>query len=155
MPFGSVTAQHLQTGKTVELVLNQLVILGEHPVLVVEHLGETNKAFWNDALAKANVKATDGARRTKLTPADVIAGRIKNREAVAKFSVRGTIGFYHDHADRPGVPDPARPATNVDIRDIVMALPDEVFDSVLAFVINGENFREHAIAGDPKELAGK
>jgi hypothetical protein len=157
MGFGSVTNQALRQGATVELVLNQLVILGESPVLVVEHLGESNRAFWNAALAeaRATTKAGQAGRVAKLTDAQVAKARMENRETVAKYSVRATHGFFHDRVDAPGIPDSKRPAGPEDIRDVVMSLPDEVFDSVMAFVVNPENFRERAIADDPKAIAGK
>lgn len=155
MPFGSVTNQQLRAGKRVELVLNQLLILGEHPSLLVEHLGESNIPFWNDSIARANTNAQVGGRAQQITDADIKRARQLNRDTVAKFAVHGTTGFYHDRADAPGVPDRDRPATEKDIRNIVFALPDEVFDSVLQFVMNPENFRDRPITGDVKEIAGK
>lgn len=156
MPFGSVSQQALKPAKTVELVLNQLVILGEHPILVVQHLGESNKPFWNDALAKASANAADRGRNKKITPAEIDAGRAANRTTVAKFAVVDTRGFFHDYTDRPGFPDHMKPATKADIPEIINALPNEVFDSVMSFVLNAENFRDHDGAfADPEALAKK
>jgi hypothetical protein len=156
MGFSSVTAQALMPGKTVELVLNQLVILGDSPVLIVEHMGESNREFWNDALAKASgTRAAEVALGGKLTADQVNAARARNREALIKWCVKGTKGFFHDFPDRPGVPDPDHPATDADTADIIMALPNEVFDSVSKFVQNAENFRDRPITGVPKVLAGK
>lgn len=143
MPFRNIEQQALQVGKVVPLVLNQLV--GD-PVLMVAHLGETNVEFWNDAIARAEAKATAGQRSTfRITTSTVKDARRKNREIVAKYAVKGLEGFSHDDG---------RPADLSDIPAIVDALPDEVFDSVLAFCQNPENFRDRQL-GDPKVIAGK
>lgn len=154
MPFRSVSHQTVEVGNTVELVLNQLTILGEHPALMVEHLGESNPGFWSDALAKASANASSGGRGVSQAE-EIRIGRIKNRATVAQHAVRDLRGFYHDRADKPGVPDPKHPATIADIPDLIDALPDDVFDSVLVFCLNPNNFRKRAFEGDPKELAGK
>jgi len=155
MGFGSISAQAVRKGKTVELVLNQLTILGEHPVLIVEHLGETNEEFWSEAISRAGQQvnaAQDG--RGAISQADIERIRQENRAIVARHAVRGTRGFFHDFPDRPGVPDPARPASTEDTREIVFALPADVFDSVLLFVRNEQNFRDRPLT-DARELAGK
>lgn len=142
MAFGKISQQLVSTGHTVELVLNQ--IEGE-PVLVVEHLGESNTEFWNDALAKAGVEANELGRK-KPTAQAVKAARLKNREIIAKYSVRGLKNVFHDDG---------APATMADVPDVINALPDDVFDSVLAFVRNPENFRTRAPKADPRDVAVK
>lgn len=154
MAFGSVASQSVSSGKTVELVLNQLSILGDSPAFVVEHLGESNRAFWNDVIARANVNATD-SRRGKLTEADIAAGRAKNRANLAKYSVKDLRGFYHDVEGQPGTPDPTKPATKADIVELLQALPNDVIDSVMTFVVNAENFRERPVLADAKTVAEK
>lgn len=158
MAFGSVSAQKVTGGKVVELVLVNLTILGEHPVLLVEHLGESNTEFWNDALAKANAEAHSVGKRKKKERLDaqaVAVGRAKNRETVSRYSVRDSRGFFHDIDGHPGYADKRKPATKADLKDIVMSLPDDVFDDVLQWVLDADNFREAAIEGDPKSLSEK
>lgn len=140
MPFGKVAAQEV-TQKPVRLTLNQL---SGQPWLEVVHLGETNVEFWADALAQAGTRAAQGGHQA-LTPAQVAEARLKNRDSVARYAVRGLGGFRHDDG---------REATMADIAELVGSLPASVFDSVLAFVMNPENFRERP-QGDPKEIAGK
>lgn len=144
MSFRKLEAQTVEVAKTVPLVLNQL--RGE-PVLHVEHLGETNKPFWNDALARANATAgISSGKRMKITDAKIRETRLKNRELVAKYSVRGLENVFHDDG---------KPAGAEDIRDVVFALPDDVFDAVLGFVSDPNNFRDVEIEGDAEDLAGK
>lgn len=146
MAFGKIQSQALPLGKVVPLVLNQLK--GD-PVLHVAHLGETNVEYWNDALAKANTRATaDIARRaaSKITPELVRKARQANRETVAKYAVKELENVFHDDG---------RPATKDDVGAVVEALPDEVFDSVLAFVSNAENFRDRVFDDAPSAIAGK
>lgn len=144
MGFRNIEKQALTAGKVVPLTLNQLV--GD-PVLHVAHLGETNAEFWNDAIARAQQKATASGStfRVSITPKAVKEARAKNREIVAKYAVKGLEGFAHDDG---------RPADLTDIPAIIDALPDEVFDSVLAFCQNSENFRDRTL-GNPVEIAGK
>jgi hypothetical protein len=157
MAFGSISKQRVEVGRTREFTLHALSILGAAPVLVVEHLGESNTQYWNDSIARANAEgAVNGRRRrVQLSAAKIREIRERNREIVAKYSVRATRGFFHDYADRPGVPDPKRPATSADIADIVRALPDDVFDELFEFVQEPGNFRDQEIIGDPKTLAGE
>lgn len=140
MAFGKISKQSLDQDRTVELVLYQLV--GD-PVLVVRHLGESNKPFWNDALAKAGKSAV--GKKTRLTSAEVLQARAENRETVAKYSVVDLHGVRHDDG---------RPAVVDDISDVIAALPDDVFDAVLRFVTDPNNFRDVAPA-DPQAVAGK
>lgn len=145
MGFRNLEVQKVPHNKVVALVLNQLK--GD-PVLHVMHLGEANAEFWNDALAKANTRAiaAGGAKRTQFTPQMVRDAREKNREIVSKYAVKDVENIKDDDGN---------PATIADIPAIIRSLPDEVFDSVLAFVSNAENFRERTFDDDPKELAGK
>lgn len=147
MSFRNLELQEVLPSKTVPLVLNQLVGPVDK-VLHVMHLGESNAEFWNDALAKANTRAVAAAmqRRQALTPQMIDEARAKNRETVARYAVKNIEGFSHDDG---------RPATLDDVPAIVRSLPTGVFDSVLAFVSNEENFRERPILGDAKDIAGK
>lgn len=142
MAFRHIEAQAVPRSKTVPLVLWQLT---GNPVLHVEHLGETNSEFWNDALAKANAGAFRGGKK-KLTDALIKERRVKNRETVARYAVRALENVFHDDG---------KAATTADIRDVVYALPDDVFDFVLAFVEDANNFRDTEIDGSPDEIAKK
>lgn len=143
MSFRKLEAQAVEPNRTVPLVLAQLK--GE-PILHVEHLGETNREFWNDALARANVQTNTASKRTRITDSKIKENRIKNRDLVAKYSVRALEKVFHDDGS---------PATIADIRDVVFALPDDVFDEVLRFVGDPNNFRDVEIEGDAEELAKK
>jgi hypothetical protein len=140
MSFSNLRKQAVAEDRTVELVLNQLV--GD-PILVVRHLGASNKAFWDDVLARAGTSRLGTKKR--LTPADVQAAREENREIVAKHAVVGVRNLVHDDGS---------PATAADVPDVIASLPDDVFDLVLRFVSDADNFRER-VAADPKAIAGK
>ena len=144
MSFRKLEAQAVPEAILVPVVLNQLK---PAPTFWCEHLGESNKGFWNDALARANVTANVGAgKRTRITDAKVKEGRMRNRELVAKHSVRRLEDVFHDDGT---------PASAADIRDVVFAIPDDVFDELLEFVTNPNNFRDVEIDGDASELAKK
>lgn len=153
MAFRSIAHQSVKVGRTRELVLAQLTVLGDHPVLVVEHLGETNTDFWNDAIARANADQAGRRKRSKLTPQQIVVARGKNRDLLVQHCVRDTKGFFHDGPD--GRPDPRKPAARADVEDIVRSLPDDVVDDVMIWVTEANNFRDEEIAGDPKVLAGE
>ncbi len=144
MAFRKLEAQAIPEALVIPVVLHDLK---PSPTLWVEHMGETNKGFWQDALARANVAASVGAgKRTRITDAKVKEARLKNRELVAKHSVRRMENVFHDDGT---------PAKAEDIRDFVFALPDDVFDKLLEFVSDPNNFRDEPIVGDASELAGK
>lgn len=138
MAFGKIAAQVVNTDKLVELQLNQLA--GE-PILIVAHLGESNKDFWLDSIAKANAQAAAGGGKQKLSPARIKEMRSKNRATVIKYAAKDVTNLFHDDGT---------PATKADLADIVNSLPDDVFDSVLLFCSNADNFRERPINDDPE-----
>lgn len=151
--LNNVRKQALKGGKTVDLVMNQLV--GD-PVLKVEHLGETNFGFLNDALAQAGAKAARFSGQAQRTPEQIKRERDENRAIVIKHGVRALVsGWYHD--DASGGADLKRPVDNdaKGIELVIRSLPDEVFDSVYIFCLNGENFRDSAVATQPEDLAKK
>lgn len=141
MSFRHIEAQHIKAANTVPLVLDQL---RGNPVLHVEHLGDTNADFWSDAIAKANAASSN--RKVKISDELIRENRLKNRDTVAKHSVRRLENVFHDDKS---------PATSADIRDVVFSLPNDVFDVVWSFVNDANNFRETAIDGEPSELAKK
>ena len=133
----------LTSGVTVELSLDMLQGV---PVIAVEHLGESNSGFYSDQIARANRRAALGRGRERLTPEKVNEARAENRETLARHSVRHLVDVKHSDGTK---------ADDTSIRDFVMALPDDVFDTVLVFVSNPENFRSRSIASDPKDVAKK
>lgn len=153
MPINNVRKQAIKVGKTVDLVMNQLV--GD-PVLRVEHLGESNFGYLNDSLAQAGAKAARFGGQQQRTPEMIKRERDENRATVAKHGVRGLgTGWFHDDAN--GNADTTKPVKSDEagIREVVDSLPDEVFDSLFLFCLNAENFRDHAIAVPADELAKK
>lgn len=140
MSFRHIEAQHVKAN-TVPLVLDQL---RGNPILHVEHLGDTNSEFWSDAIAKANAASSN--RKQKISEQLIRENRLKNRDTVAKHSVRKLENVFHDDKTPAGV---------ADIRDVVFSLPDDVFDVVWGFVNDANNFRATGIEGDTGELAKK
>lgn len=134
------SSAHLKPGKTVPLVLNMLP--GE-PVVQIEHLGESNKSFFNDLIARANAKAT--VVPSKLTAKALKEARAKNREMIAKHAVRDLVATHDD----------GRKATKEDIPEFIAALPDDVIDLIREFASNPENFRDQTIEADPADIAEK
>lgn len=151
MALNNVRKQAIKVGKVVALEMNQLV---GNPILYVEHLGETNFGFVNDSFAQAGSKAIRGGGNS--SPEGVRRAREANRETVARHSVRKLgDGWFYD--DENGNPDAGRPVPSspTGIAEVVDSLPDEVFDSLLIFVINAENFRDTPITTSAGELAKK
>lgn len=162
MGFGNVSSQIVNPDKTVDLEINQLVVLDKHPVFVVRHLGESNADFWSEIILRAGSKTASKIGRGGAldTAKDDEAERTRvdrqNRSDVARFAIVSHRGFFHDMDDRPGVPDPDRPATSDDTADIVNALPADVFRALLVFVINPDNFRDRPVSlVSPSEVAKK
>jgi hypothetical protein len=143
MDFSNLSAQAVAPGKVVPLTLYQLT--GD-PVLHVCHLGESNAEFWNDAIAKANARSVGATKRASITAKVLREARDTNRVTVAKYAVKGLEGFK----DRMG-----REGTLEHVELIIKALPDDVFDTVLAFCQNPDNFRDRPIEGDAEVIAGK
>lgn len=136
--FAQIAAARPKPGKIVPLVLN---MLPGSPTVHVEHLGETNAAYWQDAIARAEAEPAAVGRRgiTELR-----ARRERNRGLLVKFAVRRLEAVHSD----------GTPATDADIPEFVEALPDDVVDTVWVFCSDVENFRERPLAA-PEKLAGK
>jgi hypothetical protein len=152
--FSRYTKQGPQPGKTVPYTLHGLRNPdGTSPVLHVEYVGESNRGFWMEALAKASAKASANAKAVRgpgTTPTEIDrerrAARDDNRETIIAHSARRIDNAFHDDG---------APATPADIRAIVMALPDEDLDQLWAFVQNHNRFRDYTITEDPVALAEK
>jgi hypothetical protein len=149
MALNNIKRHGVKAGATRTLVLNMISADAE---LEIEHLGQSNFAFINDAMRGAGsdeVKAIIG--RGEITQSQREKNRLANRETVAKHAVRAVRGFYFDHptlrdADGDPVPDTENPvpSTKEGILQVVHALPDDIFDLVLAFALNQEHFRKQA-----------
>ncbi len=150
MGFSNYSKQAPQQGKTVPYVLRGLRNPdGSHPVLHVEHLGEANRPFWLDALAKSSARVRAGGR-VEGTPVERDRAHRENRddgrESVISYSAKKVDNAFHDDGS---------PATASDIRAIVVAIPDEDFDRLWTFVCSGDNFRDYSIADAPANIAEK
>lgn len=148
--FGHYTKQAPQQGRTVPYVLYGLRNAdGTSPIVHVEHIGESNRPFWLDALAKASAKAKEGAA-APTTPTEIDrmrrANREDNRETVIAHSARRLERVFRQDGT---------PATDKDLRAFILAIPDSDFDELWAFVQNPHNFRDFTIAEEPEKLAGE
>lgn len=150
MPFEKLAAQKVKPGKTVELVLNQLTSPHGAPIIAIEHLGESNRQWWGDQIARA--KASSAIRTSKKAKDDSIseeaiaAARMANRETLATYSVRHLVRVFHDDGTQ---------ATDDDIKAFVMSIPDDVIDSIISHATDPNIFRDVAIEGVPADIAKK
>jgi hypothetical protein len=150
MGFSNYAKQGPRAGKTVAFTLIGLVNPdGSSPMLHVEYIGESNRPFWLEALAKASAKVKAGFH-PQSNPTEIDrarrADREDNRETLITHSARKVENAFHDDGTA---------ATEKDIRAIVMALPDEDFDRLWMFVQNPDNYRSFTIAEEPTALAEK
>lgn len=148
MSFGKYKKQAPQSGKAVPYTLFCFRNPdGTSPVLHVEYLGESNRPFWLETLARAKAK-TGAAIATTPTEIDRDrrTARDSNRETVISHSARKIDNAFHDDGT---------PATEKDLRAIVLAIPDEDFDMLFGFVQNHGNYREFVITEDPAAVAEK
>lgn len=147
MPFGQIAAQDVEADRTVPLILNQLRLPKGAPILHVAHAGEGNVGWWNEVLADANApENTLGSR--SITAARTEEFRQKLRGRFARHIVKRLENVWHDDGREAGA---------ADIMDFVMALPRDVFDSIVSFCKDPDNFRSMAEmpASSAKEIAGK
>jgi hypothetical protein len=150
MAFGNYSKQAPQAGKTVPYVLRGLRNPdGTSPVLHVEHIGEANRAFWLEALAKMSARDRKGTQPGS-TPAEIDRANREDRE-----ESRGTVASHSARRIENAFHDDGAPATVADIPAIVAALPDADFDRLWMFVQNHNNFRDYAIVEEPGKLAEK
>lgn len=153
MALNNIRRHGIKPGKIIKVVLN---MISDDHVLHIEHLGSSNFGYVNDAVRGAGsdeIKAIVGGGAK--TPEQRQRIRDANRETVSKHSVRGHDGFLYD--DVNGEPDPAKPVKQdaAGIAEVVNALPDDIFDIVLAIAVNQENFRDVVAAAKPDDLAKK
>ena len=145
--------QVVTPGKTVPLSLNMLrnppAANGEHPLLNIEYLGDTNDAFQNDSIAKANAKTQIGDDNTKWSKAKWVELTEKNRETLIKYAVRKIEHVYRRDGSK---------VDEVDIAGFMKRLSADIIWVIWRFAINADNFREPGSYPDPatvKPLAEK
>jgi hypothetical protein len=133
MAFDNIRSAGLIAGRVVKLQFNNLP---GQPVVHVEHLGETNAAWLNDEIARANsTSALVTSSRSALSKQKIGEARLKRRTVFAKHAARKLEAKHSNGAD----------ATDDDIPEFIAALPDEVFDAAWTFACDAENFRERVI----------
>jgi hypothetical protein len=147
MAFSSYAKQTPQAGKTVAYTMRGLRNPdGSRPLLHVEHVGESNRPFWLEALARASARARAGAS----TPLDIDRAqredREERREILARHSVRNVENVFHDDGCI---------ATAADIPEILRSIPDHDIDELWTFVQNHNNFRSYSITESAEPLAEK
>lgn len=147
--FSGYKSQAPKVGKTFKYVLRGLRNAdGSHPAVHIEHLGEENKAFWLELLAKAQADARAAASAS--TPAEMDKDRREsralNRDRLIRHSARRLENVFHDDGT---------PATDKDISGFILSIPDGDFDALFAAAENPANYRDYPIAGDPATIAEK
>jgi hypothetical protein len=148
--FRQLSEQAPQQGKTVPFTLPLRAKNGPM-VLHVEHLGDTNVAYYHEMISEIQRSGVMPAqRRRDLTPPAIhqalIDARKRKRETVIRHCVRSIENVWHDDGSE---------ATHDDIPALIWALPDDVFDDVWKFAEDPSNFRDVVAFADPKEVAGK
>jgi hypothetical protein len=151
MALNNLRRGALKPGKTIPVILN---MFPGSPTLHCEHLGNENYGFINDMMRGSGAEGVKvGA--TSRSPEALGRVRTANREIVAKHSVRRIEGFYYDDAD--GNPDLSKPvpSTLAAIAEVINALPDDVFDMLLAVVSDSERYRDVPITASADDIAKK
>lgn len=148
--FGSYKSQAPKVGKTFKHVLRGLRNAdGSHPAVHIEHLGEENKPYWLELLAKMKADA-QAAVASSATPAEMAKDmgeeRAQNREILLRHSARRIENVFHDDGAA---------ATDADIAAFVRSIPDGDFDVLFRAAQNPNNFRDYPITGDPAAIAEK
>jgi hypothetical protein len=147
--FGNYTSQAPKTGKTSPCVLRGLRNAdGSHPVVHVEYLGEENRPFYLEQLAKAQTRMR--AVMASSTPADMDRqareDRLDNRETVIQHAARKLENVFHVDGSL---------ATEADISGFIRSIPDRDFDQLFAHAQNHNNYRDYPIVGEPQAIAEK
>lgn len=147
--FGYLKAQ--SASKVVRYVVRQLRTQHGSPVLLVEHLGETNQGWWLDVLARAtaaddNTPKSGGKLTAQALAKAVTESRARNRGIVAKHAVRDLDNVFWGDGSA---------AVKDDIPALIDALPDDVFDALWAYVNDADHFRDYTIADSPANIAEK
>lgn len=147
--FSGYSSQAPKVGKTFKYVLRGLRNPdGSHPAVHIEHLGEENKPYWLELLAKAQADAR--AATSVSTPAEIDKDRRDTRalyrERIIRYSARRLDNVFHDD----GVP-----ATDADLAQFIRSIPDGDFDLIYDAATNPANFRDYPVAGNAADIAEK
>ncbi len=150
MGFSNYRRADLESGRTVSMVLDMLP--GKvKPEIKVEHLGDENRTYLSDEIAKANASASraSGNKKKLMSKARIAEMKQQRRDELKKHIVRELTATHDDGS----------PATNADIPAWVDSLPPDVVDLIYLFSLNAENFRtsddEPEEDGADKKLAEK
>jgi len=145
--FDHYTKQAPQQGRTVPYTLVALRNPdGSSPVLHVEYLGESNRPYWLESLARAQAKEKPSGTTPIEIDRERRAQRDKNRATLAQHSVRRLEHVFRSDGTS---------ATSADIPAVLAAIPDEDLDALWFFVQNPGNFRDYTFAETPAALAEK
>lgn len=130
MAFNYAAAE-LAPGKTITVRLDQLP---GKPVVQLEHLGETNRTWLDDQLAKANTQqaSKSSKARGKVSKRKLAESLAAARDLLAAHSVRDLVA---KHAD-------GKPATTADIPDWCAAIPADIVWLLVEIAADPESFRE-------------
>jgi hypothetical protein len=128
--FSNYEKQGARPGHTVGYEVTELRNAdGTHPLLHVEHVGISNPAFMQWALANAGKETSED-----------------DREMVVRFGAR--------HLERTFFADGSQ-ATDDDLPKFIAAMPLRAFLRLRDFVMLESNFCEFPVIADPKALAEK
>ena len=142
MPFDYKAAE-VKPGKTVKLVLD---MLPGAPAVHLEHLGESNKSYWSESVAKANSGEIHAGTRPKVITAKAIADRrVRDRELLRKHVIRKLEAKHADGSD----------ATLDDVGEWLEAIPAYVLDMLVEYAVNPANFGDAPVATDVDATAEK
>lgn len=146
MGFDDYALVALPPGKTIEVKLDQLP---RAPIVHLEHLGETNKAYLDDQIAQANAKFAweAGSKKKQISKKKLAERRQKCADILVKHSVRKLETTHSNGAE----------ATLADVplwMETIIKFTPELVDLMWDLANNAENYRD-APASDPKELAEK
>lgn len=137
--FSNYAEQGMHFGKTVPYEVTELVNAdGTHPIVHLEHLGETNISLVEESLAQAGSEQD--------APADTLARLASSQETVIKHSAKRIERVFF--AD-------GTPATDADIAGFIRSMPPRTFHRLLSYAMNAANFYKQVITSDPGALAEK
>lgn len=130
--FSNYEMARIVPGKTARIVLN---MLPGSPAAHVEHLGESNVAYYNEMLAdSAAAGAAVGSRKRSAKERKEVID--KRRVTLARHAVRKLEAKFSDGTPAPSTPDVIEKWLN--------ALPEDVVTKLYLFALDEDNFREHS-----------
>lgn len=134
--FSNYEKQAPRSGQTVPYEVTELKNPdGTHPIVHIEHIGDSNETFVEEMLARAGADEVDETHAAKLATA---------RDRVIRHAARRLERVFFSDGTQ---------ATDADIPGFVRALPVRAFDRMARFAMSEAPFVE--IATDPQALAEK